>query len=319
LALGANGCQDCHSNEANFFKGQRTIDMYDEHGEVVTLSNGRYYGCNPVAFAINTFHQEILSPLVSLGIIVALFLITLHYHAYGPKHIPFVPDSGEVPRFSFLERAVHLFRLISFVILTFTGLIMAFNWSEWQELFFSSPHQMLDFHIWAGVVFIATTVMGIILWFKDAMFASYDRVWVRRLGGYLGARGEVPSGRFNAGQKMFFWYTTIFGLAISVTGLFLVFKSSFPLDWVCLVSTVHNLVAFILIAGVLSHAYLGTMANPGTWRVLIDGYVTRTWAQHHHPNWYHMLLQRGEVKTDRVSDNDHDESDDEESQDEPQS
>ncbi len=28
----------------------------------------------------------------------------------------------------------------------------------------------------------------------------------------------------------------------------------------------------------LAHAYLGTIANPGTWRVLIDGSVTREWA-----------------------------------------
>jgi len=33
------------------------------------------------------------------------------------------------------------------------------------------------------------------------------------------------------------------------------------------------------------------VANPGTWRVLIDGSVTRGWAEHHHPNWYDALLK----------------------------
>ena len=37
------------------------------------------------------------------------------------------------------------------------------------------------------------------------------------MGGYLGYKGEVPAGRFNAGQKMFYWYTAIFGVIMSVT------------------------------------------------------------------------------------------------------
>jgi len=292
LALGANGCKDCHAEEAHFFKGQRVIDLFDSTGVPVTRSNGRYYGCNPAVFAINTFHQQVLSPLVSTAIIIALFLITLHYHSYGPKHIPFVPGSGEVPRFSLIERSIHLTRLVSFIFLAVTGLIMAFNWHAWQELLFSSPRQMYDFHIWCGVTFIISTVLGIGMWWKDAMFTGYDKDWVRKMGGYLGHKGEIPAGRFNAGQKMFYWYSAITGVIMSITGLILIYKLLFPLSLICLTSTVHNLVGFILIAGVLSHAYLGTIANPGTWRVLVDGFVTRVWARHHHPNWYRMLIER---------------------------
>ena len=53
---------------------------------------------------------------------------------------------------------------------------------------------------------------------------------------------------------------------------------------------------FFLIPGVLAHAYLGTVANPGTWRVLVDGSVTREWARHHHPNWYEALIEEGEIE-----------------------
>lgn len=164
---------------------------------------------------------------------------------------------------------------------------------------------MLDYHIWAGVVFIVTTILGIAIWFKDAIFASYDKIWVRLIGGYLGYSGEVPAGRFNAGQKMFFWYTAIFGLIMSVSGVILVFKDAFQLSTICLVSTVHNFVGFILIAGVLSHAYLGTIANPGTWRVLIDGFVTREWARHHHPIWYEKITGKPAKKSaEKKSEND---------------
>jgi len=304
MALGVNGCQDCHSSEATFFKGQRVLDMYDENAAQVTKSNGRYYGCNSFTFEINSFHQEFLSPLVSIGIILVLFLITLHYHSYGPKHIRFVPDSGEVPRFSFFERGVHLFRLLSFIILSVSGLIMAFNSTVWQNLLFRSPQQMLDIHIWSGVVFIITTIFGIKLWLKDAVFAAYDKQWVKHIGGYMGYKGKVKSGRFNAGQKMFFWYTTVFGILISISGIVLIFKDTFSLSIICATSTFHNLFAFILLAGVLSHAYLGTVANPGTWRVLVDGFVTKVWAEHHHPLWYEKLVRRGIVKPDEDEDED---------------
>jgi len=296
LALGANGCGDCHAPGANFFQGRRPIDLYGSDGKPVTVSMGRAYGCSPISFAINSFHQQIVSPYVGVVIMLIIFGIVMHYHSYGPKRITFDPYSQEIERFSLFERAVHLFRLVAFIILAVTGLILAFNLHLWQELLFSSARELLNWHIWSGVVFILTTVFGMFLWFRDAMFASYDKEWVRRIGGYLGYKGKVPAGRFNAGQKMFYWYTTIFGAIMIVTGLVLIFKGLFSLSTICITSTVHNLTGFVMIAGVMAHAYLGTIANPGTWRVLVDGSVTREWAHHHHVNWYKELLRRGLVK-----------------------
>ena len=57
------------------------------------------------------------------------------------------------------------------------------------------------------------------LWLEDAIFQAYDKDWVRKLGGYLGHKGHVPAGRFNAGQKMFYWFTAAFGIIMSVTGV----------------------------------------------------------------------------------------------------
>jgi formate dehydrogenase gamma subunit len=294
-ALGVNGCQDCHASAAHFFKGQRTIDLHGPDGTALTRSNGRFFGCNPFAFRINELHQRIVGPFVGPVIILVVFLIVVHYHSYGPKRITFDPYSDEIHRFTLLERGIHLFRLLTFVILAVTGLIMAFNSHLWQNLLFGNARNLLDFHIWSGVVFIITTLAGALMWFRDAAFASYDRDWVRKMGGYLGHKGEVPAGRFNAGQKMFYWYSAALGLIMSFTGVMLIYKGAFALSTVCVTSTLHNLVGFFLIAGVLAHAYLGTVANPGTWRVLVDGSVTREWAEHHHPNWYRALLEGEKV------------------------
>lgn len=291
MALGANGCKDCHVASAQMFRGQQTIDLHGPDGTPVTVSNGRFFGCNLTAFRINSLHQRIVSPYVGPLIILVVFFIVVHYHSYGPKRITFDPYSQEIKRFNLAERSIHLFRLLSFVILGVTGLILAFNLNLWQHLLFGSARNLHNFHVWSGIVFIATTLGGILLWFRDAFFESYDKDWVRKMGGYLGHKGEVPAGRFNAGQKMFYWYSGILGALMSITGLVLIFKGSFALPTICVTSTIHNLLGFFLIAGVMAHAYLGTIANPGTWRVLIDGSVTRGWAKHHHPNWYQALLQ----------------------------
>jgi len=298
MALGATGCVNCHSRKAHFFKGQRVVDLHGPDGPPTTRANGSFFGCKPWAFAINAFHQRIISPYFGPLFMLVIFLIVLHYHSYGPKRIAFDPFSDEIQRFTLTERAVHLFRLIAFVILAVSGLILAFNLFLWQELLFDSPRRLHDLHVAAGFVFIVTMLAGIALWFRDAMFASYDRVWVKKLGGYLGYRGEVPAGRFNAGQKMFYWYTAFFGLVMSFSGLVLVFKKSFSLAAICVTSTLHGMSAFFLIAGVVAHAYLGTVANPGTWRVLVDGTVTREWARHHHLNWFRALVARGVITAD---------------------
>ncbi|MBM3746481.1 MAG: formate dehydrogenase subunit gamma [Acidobacteria bacterium] len=291
MALGTRECVECHATTAHFFNGPRYVNLSGPDGHPVSERMGIAIGAGSFAFTLSSLHLEILRPLISIGIILVVFLITLHYHSYGPKRIPFVPYSHEVKRFTLVERGVHLFRLISFVVLSVTGLIMAFNLRAWQELLFASPEQVRTCHTVFGVVFVVTTILGTFIWFKDALFADYDKQWVRLIGGYLGYKGAVPAGRFNAGQKMFYWYTTIFGNVMSVTGLLLIFDSLVSLPALVFTSTLHNLLGFILIAGVLAHAYLGTIANPGTWHVLVDGYVTRQWAEHHHPQWYHAMVE----------------------------
>ena len=292
LALGTHECIECHATDAHFFNGPRYVSLYGPDGQPVSEPMGVGIGAGSFAFTLSSLHLEILRPLTSIGIILIVFLITLHYHSYGPKRIPFEPFSHEIERFTLMERGIHLFRLISFVVLTVTGLIMAFNLVAWQELLFASPEQVRTIHIIFGIVFVLTTIMGTFIWFKDALFADYDKQWVRAIGGYLGYKGHVPAGRFNAGQKMFYWYTTIVGNLMSVTGMLLIFKGLVSLPSLVLTSTVHNLLGFVLIAGVLAHAYLGTIANPGTWRVLVDGYVTRKWAEHHHHLWYEAITEK---------------------------
>ena len=155
------------------------------------------------------------------------------------------------------------------------------------KMFFASPGTATVIHWVAGLIFVGASLMSFALWYKDARFVAYDREWLQKRGGYLGRQEvEVPAGRINAGQKIFFWLTLALSLIMGVTGILLIFKNSLPLTTNCLLSTVHGFFAIILVAAVIAHAYLGTIANPGTWSAMVTGMVSRRWPKKHHSEWF---------------------------------
>jgi len=63
--------------------------------------------------------------------------------------------------------------------------------------------------------------------------------------------------------------------------------------WVVAVSyVIHDIAALVMLAGFIIHVYEGTAHQPGTFRSMIDGTVTESWAWTHHPAWYRALTGR---------------------------
>jgi len=294
LALGAGGCGDCHSTQAHMFKGQIVTDIFGPDGKPIFVNSGKLFGCQPWAFYVNQFHQNYLTPYVSLGILLLAFGIILHYTGQGPKVADFYESPPEIQRFRLSERWTHLVRMISFGLLTFTGYIFFYNNVTMLRMFFDSPAIAVIFHWVTGLIFVAASVVSFSLWYKDAKFVDYDKEWLKLGGGYVGGQEvHAPAGRLNAGQKIFFWLTVGLSLILGITGILLIFKDSLPLTVNCVLSTVHGFFAIIFVAAIIAHAYLGTIANPGTWRAMIDGKVSKLWAQKHHSEWY-KEIDKGE-------------------------
>jgi formate dehydrogenase subunit gamma len=274
------------------FKGQIVTDIFGPDGKPTFISSGKLFGCQPWAFYVNQFHQTYLTPYVSLVLLILVFGLVLHYTGQGPKVADFYDAPLEIERFRLSERWTHLARMLSFLVLTFTGYIFFYNNVSMQRMFFDSPHSAVVVHWVAGLIFLATSVVSFSLWYKDAQFAPYDKEWLQKGGGYLGGKEvHAPAGRLNAGQKIFFWLTMLLTLIMGVTGVLLIFKNSLPLTLNCLLSTIHGFVAVLFVAAIIAHAYLGTIANPGTWHALVDGKVSRKWAEKHHSEWYQEINQ----------------------------
>jgi formate dehydrogenase subunit gamma len=211
----------------------------------------------------------------------------LHYTGQGPKGADFYGAPAEIERFNLKERWTHLIRLLSFLVLLGTGFIFFYNNVTLLKIFFNSGGEAVVYHWVAGLIFLAASLASLGLWYQDARFAPYDREWLQKRGGYLGGKEvEVPAGRLNAGQKIFFWLTIALSLGMGLTGILMIFKSSLPLSLNFVLATIHGLTAIIMVAAVIAHSYLGTIANPGTWRALVDGKVSRQWAQKHHSECY---------------------------------
>jgi len=211
----------------------------------------------------------------------------LHYTGQGPKVADFYGEPARIMWFPLAERWTHLFRMSSFLLLAFTGYIFFFNNITLMKMSFGTPEATVVVHWVAGLIFVIASVVSASLWGKHARFTGYDKEWLSKHGGYFGGKEvEVPAGRLNAGQKIFFWLTTVLSLIMGLTGILLIFKNSLPLTLNCVLSTSHGFFAVIFLAAVIAHAYLGTIANPGTWRVLVDGKVSRPWAKKHHSEWY---------------------------------
>lgn len=63
--------------------------------------------------------------------------------------------------------------------------------------------------------------------------------------------------------------------------------------WLVAVSyVVHDIAALVMLAGFIIHVYEGTAAQPGTFRAMVDGTVTREGAWTHRPAWYARVTGR---------------------------
>jgi formate dehydrogenase gamma subunit len=286
-ALGASGCSDCHETSTHMYQAWISPQVFKFRDQPVsqlagfmTLKNGTYEW---LCIIYVTHRNSIATTLAGL-IFMAMML---HYTGQGPKAMPLrTTTRGEVRRFNIVERWIHLFRALSFLLLFVTGYGFFYNKMALIQALFGDYKSGLFVHLVAGTVFAATSLLCLIAWAKDSLFQPYDRHWIRMLGGYMGHKNpNPPAGKLNAGQKIFFWVSGLFSFILFASGIMLFFRKHFDPAMVFSLQMVHGITALLLVVGIIIHVYLGTVANPGSYRAMVDGLVSRKWIQKHHPLW----------------------------------
>ncbi len=227
-----------------------------------------------------------------LVVIVCLVIAAL-YFGKGPIKLHDRPTGRMIRRFSSPEQVVHWCTAISFVILGLSGLIMLFGKHLLLPIIGYTLFAWLtalakNLHNFVGPFFIVAVLAMIVMWIRDNLPRVYDFQWFAKAYGFF-MRGEhIPSGRFNAGEKSWFWIGVVaLSVVVSYTGVILLFpnfdqtRATMQEAWIW-----HASAALLYIAISLGHIYMGTVGVEGSYQSMRSGAVDETWAKEHHQIWY---------------------------------
>ena len=119
------------------------------------------------------------------------------------------PTGVEIERFTPFERSAHWTNAIAFVVLALSGITMAFGKFFMQPiigdtLFGWITYLLKNVHNFAGPLFAVSLTVVFVTFLKDNLPSKEDLTWLLKGGGLLSGH-EVPSHRFNAGEKLVFW------------------------------------------------------------------------------------------------------------------
>ncbi len=240
-------------------------------------------------------------PLTQYGgwlVVIVLAAIALFYVIKGKIRLHGQPTGRLIERFNAVERASHWTMAISFVLLAITGVIIL--WGKylilpWLGYAGFSWLTILgkNIHNFVGPLFIFSLVVSFLIFVKDNVIRAIDIKWLTRLGGMFSKGGEIPSGRFNGGEKLWFWGgLVLLGAIVSVTGLILDFPNwNQGRELMQQANVIHAIAAVLFISGSFAHIYLGTIGMEGAYRGMRDGYVDEEWAREHHSLWYDEVKQ----------------------------
>jgi formate dehydrogenase subunit gamma len=253
------------------------------------------------------FRMQRLIPYGAALMGVVFSIILLFYLVRGPLRMQGGPTGKMIRRFTVFERTTHWFTVSVFWLLALTGLILLYGRFVLIPLlgaegFGLTASACKEAHNLFGPMFLVALLMLFFTFVKDNFYARGDMTWLLKGGGLLGGE-HVSAGRFNAGEKIWFWVAVLGGSVLCVTGLILDFAVfGQGRDLMTLSHVLHGIVALLVISMSFGHIYLGTAGVEGTLDSMTRGEVDEAWAKSHHDRWYAEVkaAEAGENETQPV-------------------
>jgi len=246
-----------------------------------------------------TFHTVTLKWIGGVAILGMLALLVIFYLWRGTIAIEGGRSGRKIVRFNGFERFTHWLTASTFVILGITGLNITFGralvlpwlgpeafsaWSEWAKY----AHNYLSFAFTIGVVLM------FLMWVGQNFPTAADITWFKMGGGMGKGGGHAPAYKFNAGQKLLYWFVVLGGAAMIITGYILIFPfyGGLTVGNMELAEVFHGVIGVLFVALILAHIYLGTLGMEGAFESMVDGTVDVNWAKEHHSLWVEEQMQQ---------------------------
>jgi formate dehydrogenase subunit gamma len=269
-------------------------DVRKEGQEHVTTVKGRETGVL-VQSAGDTWRRLRNGPVTFYGgwlIVIVCLIIAAIYFSMGPMKTHDKPTGRMIERFTLGERWAHWVMGISFVVLGITGLIILFGKFALLPIIGYTLFAWLtalakNLHNFVAPLFIVSLLVFIVIYVRDNLPEKGDGNWLAN-GWKIFGGTHLPSGRFNAGEKVWFWVgVVVLCLILSVTGLILLFPNFDQLrSTMQLANILHAIAAVLVTALGLGHIYMGSIGVEGAYRNMADGVTDETWAKEHHEYWF---------------------------------
>ncbi|MDA0225337.1 MAG: formate dehydrogenase subunit gamma [Proteobacteria bacterium] len=226
-------------------------------------------------------------------VVISALIIAAIYFAKGPIKLHGKPTGRTITRFSTVERWAHWVMGISFVVLGVSGLVMLFGKHVLlpvigYTLFAWLTVLLKNLHNFIAPLFVLSLLVFIVIYAKDNLPKAYDFAWFGKVFGFFFRGEHIPSGRFNGGEKAWFWGgVVVLCLIVSASGLVLLFPNLEQLrETMQQAHIVHAVASVLVMAASLGHIYMGTIGVEGAYQAMRTGFVDEIWAKEHHQYWH---------------------------------
>jgi len=247
------------------------------------------------------FHEVTLRWIGAIAILGMLVLLVVFYLVRGMVRLESGRSGRTLVRFNAFERFVHWMTAVCFITLGITGLNVTFGkelllpyvgpqrfteWSQWAKY----AHNYASFPFTLGVVLI------FLMWIIWNFPTPVDARWLAQGGGIVGHK-HPPARRFNAGQKMIYWFVVLVGGTMAVSGYILMFPFyETDIAQMQTAQMVHAIAGVAFVAIMLAHIYIGTIGMEGAFEAMGSGHVDVNWAREHHSLWLDKQIAKGRVQ-----------------------
>lgn len=203
-------------------------------------------------------------------------------------------SGGEIVRYALSERVHHWLGSLFYIYCLITGLAFWSPYMYWLAALVGGGPTARFWHPWFGVAFTLSVGWMYKMWRRDLAATDDDRRWWKAINYYVANEDDKlpPVGRFNYGQKLFYWVMFFGVILLLISGLGLWFVESIPwsLRWLrYLAVTVHVIAAMATIGAFIIHVYMSVFMEPESFHAMVRGRVSAAWARTYHRLWYERV------------------------------